>query len=551
VALRLFWRARWLILACLLVPYMSVLYAAFRATSLELGHLLRAHLGATASLGLFTACIAGGIGTMLGLALALLRPNVRYIALCTVAGGILLPIEFHGMVWLAWLGTGTPAGLRAGKGGIHAGIEWLLEVTGVALPATERDFLAALLAASLVHGLWGGGIVALGTAAAAARVPQELLDAAAIETNSPFRLWWHVVLPTIWPATLALVLVAVSAALTEVAVVDLLQLRTLADDVYVAFQLEANPDRAFATALPLIGLATVLAGALLYLTRRGIVELVLAPQRTEIQGSIPWSARAATALLVLFGVATITAAPYAGILFRALPLTTGTTETAFWARLVNVVNPIMATASVVHRELAVSLIAGSLAALLATVAAFAAVYGIEAGYGLLYLAAVAAVVGATPGPVLGLGVNACAMWLGPAIYDSYVPLVWGMSLRCLPVCLLVACAWRIRVDPDLVDMTRLDSVNPFAAVWHVWWPLSRNSVIISVTLGLLITIGDVGTAVITAPPGIPPVPVRVFSLLHYGLDEYVAGIAFWLVATVAAIGSFLLVWAARHEKTHG
>lgn len=56
--------------------------------------------------------------------------------------------------------------------------------------------------------------------------------------------------------------------------------------------------------------------------------------------------------------------------------------------------------------------------------------------------------------------------------------------------------------------------------------------------------GDLAASILVVPPGITTIPVRVFGLLHSGVDDQVAGICLTTVWGFAAIGG-LLLWLLR------
>lgn len=498
------------------------------------------------ALALLATVVAALPGVPLGLSLAVLSDRAARVISGILVAAVLLPLEFHAMTWLAWLGVGTPAGLAARTSGIELLAYRILNAVPCVEQYLDREAVAALLAAAFVHGLWGVGLTAVGVAAACRRLPRPLLDASMLDCSSTSQVLRHVVLPTLWPAIGSLLLVVAASALTEIAVVDLVQLRTLADDVYVAFQLEANPGRATAVACPLFLVSAVLAALLVAVGPRGMTELVSSPVSSNLPLRCPLLVRLCIWTFVLACAFVTSVVPYAGVLVRAFARPTRASVASGSVGILRQwAGAVMETAEVLTAEFAVSLFTCATAALVATIISFLLFYSLKRGKVFLLVLAVAVLLAATPGPVLGLAVVRSAMWIGGWFYDSYGPLIWGLALRCLPLSLLVAMTWRLRLNEELLEAAALDGASTTRRMIAVCLPLSRSYVAIAFVLALVVALGDVGVSVIVAPPGTPPLTVRVFSLLHYGLDEYVAGIAFWSLAAVLVCSVILLVLPLR------
>ena len=47
--------------------------------------------------------------------------------------------------------------------------------------------------------------------------------------------------------------------------------------------------------------------------------------------------------------------------------------------------------------------------------------------------------------------------------------------------------------------------------------------------------GDLAASVLVVPPGVTTLSIRIFGLLHYGVEDQVAGICLALVAVFAAV----------------
>jgi iron(III) transport system permease protein len=68
---------------------------------------------------------------------------------------------------------------------------------------------------------------------------------------------------------------------------------------------------------------------------------------------------------------------------------------------------------------------------------------------------------------------------------------------------------------------------------------------------LAISLGDLAASILVVPPGVTTLSIRIFGLLHYGVEDQVAGIclAMLLVFTVlAGTVYYLAVRISRSKK---
>jgi hypothetical protein len=77
-----------------------------------------------------------------------------------------------------------------------------------------------------------------------------------------------------------------------------------------------------------------------------------------------------------------------------------------------------------------------------------------------------------------------------------------------------------------------------AAVWLV--PLLAPALGAIWLVGLSLALGDLSASILAVPPGVTTVAIRVFSLVHYGVEDQLAGLCLWTallfgVLTVAAV----------------
>ncbi len=494
----------------------------------------------TAAVATFAAFFAAALGVPLGLLLSETRPVGRHMVLAFLGIVLVLPAEVHAMGWFAWFGSGT----AAATGWQFERLQPLLHrLLSLFLPDNEvagaAEYWSKVVAAGWVHGVLGSAAVALILQLALRSIDPDVRDAAALDA-SPLQVIRSVLAPHCrWSVVAGLLLVLIMTV-TEIAVVDLIQLWTLADAVYVAFQLEGHVYGAMVVSVVLALLLLALAAMLLRVASGEPIE-ALAVHRAV---SPVFRGRVARMFgtVVCWSVAVaLVAIPIGTLLTRAASAapSSGSLPALLWR-----------TRSVVSNELAVSVLLSVAAALVSTIVACPWSWAaLRRGQRITVSALrLAVVTGALAPPLVGLAVATASLHLGTAVYDSYAPAVWGLAIRCLPIPLVVLSWAAYRLPRELLAAAELDGAVGGQLVRFVWMPLLLHALVGSVLLAAAIAMADVGTAVVAVPPGTPPLTVRLFSLLHYGFDDYVAGLALWVTATVllSASGAF---WLMRRFST--
>jgi iron(III) transport system permease protein len=66
-------------------------------------------------------------------------------------------------------------------------------------------------------------------------------------------------------------------------------------------------------------------------------------------------------------------------------------------------------------------------------------------------------------------------------------------------------------------------------------------------IGFVLAVGEVSATLLVTPPGVTTISVRIFQLIHYGVDDRVAAIS---LSIFGILGAFALVaaWLTRPER---
>jgi iron(III) transport system permease protein len=419
-----------------------------------------------------------------------------------------------GGVWAPWgQGIGSALWIHAA-----AGLPWVILVVGQGLRWVERD-----------------------------------LEEDALTAANRWRVLFHVTLRRSAAAIGAAALWVGLQTATEITITDMMQVRTYAEEVYtqmVAPEADAAGAsrgdmvaRAVAASAPLI-----LAAAALVVFMAGRWERNLPPRASAsgppllfVLGRASWPLCAFAAL----GCGVLLAVPLGSLLWRAglqgtPPLWS---MSATWRHLV-------LTAQTDGVQLVYSLLlaaaSGALCGVLALLACWASLGSRWFRNGVLVLMALA---WATPGPVVGLGLNetiltlldlthsprllAVPLYYGP----SLAPLLWCYTIRFFPYA--VAVLWPLvrLTPPELRDAARVDGASPWQEFRLVMWPMHAAACLRAGAAAAVLSLGEVSAGKLVSTPGMPSFAETVWVQMHYGVTNNLAASCLLLLAAVAIGGA--------------
>ena len=456
-----------------------------------------------------TLAVAMILGAPLGLVLFRCRLPARGVWLVVTAVSPLVPMPVVAGAWLAACGI---------QG-------WLTPLLKPLFAAAGLQFsMYTIAGAAWIMGTAYAPLVALITGMAACVVPRTLeedglLDASRLTVALRVTMWQCV--PGIVAA--AVFVVALSAA--EMAVTDVLVIRTFAEDIYSEFQLSGQTSKIVAMSAPATLLTTICIAGVLGWTRAWWRDLYMGDVEAGPRRSV--SRRGWLPL----GVALVVLGVYPGLPLVSLIVKLGSVRDLFLA------------VRVAGAELANSFGLSAIAATLAVVAALPIAAAIRGGRCLAWAAL--AWVGfalALPSPIVGIALTQVFNRPGPlgAFYDSPAILVAASLVRFLPFAVIACLPAVSAVSPDLEAAATLDGAGPWDRLAAILAPLCARGLVVAWLLVFVLAMGELGASVLVAPPGCGTLAVRIFTLLHYGVDEALAGICLVLLAVTAAPVSLMM-----------
>ncbi|MGE3822490.1 MAG: ABC transporter permease, partial [Isosphaeraceae bacterium] len=142
---------------------------------------------------------------------------------------------------------------------------------------------------------------------------------------------------------------------------------------------------------------------------------------------------------------------------------------------------------------------------------------------------------ATPGPVTGFALVYAYRGF-PRIYDSAAMVVLAGVARTFPYALLVL--WpAVRSIPDeYLDAAEVDGLGPYRRVRQVAIPATLGAIVAAWAVTFTLSLGELPATNLVAPPGINPLSVVIWGLLHTGVESHLAGVVLIMLGAVCAAG---------------
>jgi ABC-type spermidine/putrescine transport system permease subunit II len=104
------------------------------------------------------------------------------------------------------------------------------------------------------------------------------------------------------------------------------------------------------------------------------------------------------------------------------------------------------------------------------------------------------------------------------------------------------------VPQDLLDAAESEGASRTSQLVRIALPLRRVGVAAGALAALVVTLAEVSATLLVLPPGVTTVPVQVFQLLHYGIDDRLAALC---LSIFALLGVGLAVTAIGRQIAAG
>jgi iron(III) transport system permease protein len=478
----------------------------------------------TARLVLATEAIALPLGVVLAFVLFRTDAWGRRGMLAAVGLSAFVPMPLIATAWLGALGNagrsqamGLGVLLQGWSGAafIHAmaGLPWIVAIVGVGLRGVEPD-----------------------------------LEESARLDLPPWAVVLRITLRRSLGALAAAALAVMVLTAGDMSVTDLLSVRTYAEESYTQYQ-SGNSPRAAAVALPPL----IAFGALILLGVRGLLKVdparvLSASDRSRDWRLGPWRGPVGLAVVATFGL--VAALPifslawHAGrVVDRLRPGEPRWSLAGFGGTLASTSGELFAGAlsRPMRSPMVASVVLSGVAACLTVAMAWTLAWlARKPGPWRWVVAATVALTLAVPGPVAGMAL-VLAYVPFPMVYDTPARVVLAYMLRTLPYAVLVVWPAVRSLPVEYLEAASLEGYGPWGQARRVAIPLTLGAIAAGWGVSFALALGELPAANIAAPAGVMLVSVRIWELLHRGVESHLAGLGLVMLGFVALAGA-LAAW---------
>jgi iron(III) transport system permease protein len=156
------------------------------------------------------------------------------------------------------------------------------------------------------------------------------------------------------------------------------------------------------------------------------------------------------------------------------------------------------------------------------------------------VAATVALTLAVPGPVAGMALVVAYLPIS-WVYDTPIRVILAYMLRTLPYAVLVTWPAVRSLPGEYFEAATLEGYGPWGRARRVAIPLTLGAIGAAWGVVFALALGELPAANISAPAGVMLVSVRIWELLHRGVESHLAGMGLVMLAAVAFAGT-LAAW---------
>ncbi|MCD6288033.1 MAG: iron ABC transporter permease [Candidatus Hydrogenedentes bacterium] len=438
-----------------------------------------------------TALAATLLGVPAGFALEYLRVPARRALAFVFAVPVLVPPYIWTVAWIDLFGKQGPLG----------SVMDIYSVSGVIFVLATAWY----------------PLVALMTALAIRRLDSRAEEAARMAV-SPVRTFLGVTVPLVLPGVVAGSGFVFLLALVNFGVPSLLQVNVYPVEIYARFNAFHDFAGATAAALPMVAIVTVLLGLMAaFLKNRYVMPTTVHDRQARGRSLLRY-----VAAVYLWTIAAGSAGiPALALIRSSMPVTS---YVHAW--------------QTAHSELIQSLVLAAITATVLVILGFALAYRIQSGRGVARFIMRAGVLApfAVSGPVLGIG--SILLWNrpGPAgmIYGSALIVVISVAARFMFFAEEGFSAAFRSVHPELEEAAIVAGVPWWSRVGRVVAPMVYPTFVAVWGLSFVLALQELAVTVLVSPPGLTTLPVRLFTLMHYGPNSLVSALCVLMTVVMLA-----------------
>lgn len=137
---------------------------------------------------------------------------------------------------------------------------------------------------------------------------------------------------------------------------------------------------------------------------------------------------------------------------------------------------------------------------------------------------------AVPATVIGIGL--IKIWNRPVIdivYGSSFIIIFGYVSRFIPFVIRAISANLKQINKNLEEAALITGRSWLKRISAVLLPLTAPGILAGWTIAFIFSMGEIGTTLLVIPPGEATLPIRIYTLMHYGANQLVSALCIILI----------------------
>lgn len=386
------------------------------------------------------------------------------------------------------------------------------------------------------------------------RLAEAELEEEALLDGTPGQVFRRVTLRRTAESLVTAFLWVFVATAGEMTVTDLYLIRTYAEEIYTQFALGDTLDGAAWQMAPSIALI-----ALIVVLGLFVVGRLIPPDRhTSQRGLAPFRLRGwqpAAAAIGLLGVGLLVLVPIVSLAIQAGRVVTrvGDSLERGWSAT-QFVSMTLGSPVRFAREIGWTVAIGALAASAVLAIGLPLAWPARrGGWRAAPAWIIAALSLAVPGPLVGLGIielfNTPNVPVLHWLYDHSIAPIWlAQTWRALPLPILILWYGLRTIPAEMLSGAELEGASPLAQFFRVALPQRWPVVAVAWLAAFVVASGELDASILVVPPGVSTLPIHIFGLIHYGVDDQVAGASLFIFAAMALYALAFLGIARRTTR---
>jgi len=139
-------------------------------------------------------------------------------------------------------------------------------------------------------------------------------------------------------------------------------------------------------------------------------------------------------------------------------------------------------------------------------------------------------------PSIVLGIGLIRVWNRPGldfVYDTPIILVAGYLAGYSPFIIKIMSTRIKQINREFEEAAAFVKGNRSRIFFRILLPLCLPGLIAGFFAGFVLSISNLGTALLVSPPGKATLPIRIYNYMHYGGEETVFALSIILIAIIS------------------